>query len=455
MLALVAFVIALCMVQLSLKSFNQIVGSPLSIDFANPYFWLFAISFILFTGLVAGSYPAFYLSASKPIKVLKGTFKNAHALVTPRKILVVLQFTFAIILIICTIIVERQVQYAQNRDAGYNKANLVYTFTQGDVNRHYDLIKQDLLSSGAAVAVTKALSPITRGWDYAMGFSWSGNTEADKKITFLRFEADADFIKTTGAKLLQGRDIDIQEYPTDSTALLLNEAAIKIMHLTNPIGKTVKNGNGTNCRVVGVIKNFITGSPYEKIGPMVIQGPAVEFGAIHFRLNPANTTSDNLAKAEKVFKQYNPQYPFEYFFADESYARKFKEERQEGTLAALFAGLAIFISCLGLFGLATYMAENRTKEIGVRKVLGASVAGIITLISKDFIKLVLISIIIASPIAFFTMDRWLRDFSYRVQIGWWIFLLAGLLAILVALLTVSYQAIKAAIANPVKSLRTE
>jgi ABC-type antimicrobial peptide transport system permease subunit len=386
---------------------------------------------------------------------LKGGFKKVNALVTPRKILVVLQFTFAIILIICTIIVERQIQHARNRDAGYNKYNLVYTFTQGDVIRHYDLIKQDLLNSGAAVAVTKALSPIIRGWNYTMGLSWPGSTEADKKTTFLAFEADADFIKTTGTKLLQGRDIDLKSYPTDSTAIMLNEAAVKIMRLKDPVGNIVRNGNGMDCHVAGVIKNFITGSPYEDIQPMVIQGASVGFGAVHFRLNPANTTSVNLAKAEQVFKQYNPQYPFEYFFVDEFYARKFKEEQQEGTLAALFAGLTIFISCLGLFGLAAYMAENRIKEIGVRKVLGASVAGITILLSKDFIKLVFIAIFIASPIAWFVMNKWLQAFNYRIDISWWIFLASGLLAILIALLTVGYQAIKAAVANPIKSLRTE
>lgn len=455
MLAAFAFVIALCMVALSLKGFNQIVSASLYIDFANPYFWLFAIAFVLFTGFVAGSYPAFYLSASEPVKVLKGGFKQVNALIAPRKILVVLQFTFAIILIICTIVVERQIQYARNRDAGYDKANLVYTFTQGDVIRHYELIKHDLLSSGAAVAVTKALSPITRGWDYVKGLAWPGSTEADKMIGFLGVEADADFVKTTGANLLQGRDIDIKNYPTDTTAVMLNETAVKIMRLKDPVGKMISNGNGVSCRVAGIVKDFISGSPYEDIKPMVIQGASLNFGAIHFRLNPANSIADDLARAEKVFKQYNPQYPFEYFFVDEFYARKFKEEQQEGTLAALFAGLSIFISCLGLFGLATYMAENRIKEIGIRKVLGASVSGITILLSKDFIKLVFIAIIVASPVAWFAMNKWLQVFNYRITISWWIFFASGSLAVLIALVTVGYQAVKAAVANPIKSLRTE
>jgi len=454
-LALLAFVIALGIVQISLAAFDEIVGTPLFINFTNPYWWLFAFVFVLFTGLIAGSYPAFYLSSSRPIDVLKGAFKNANTLVKPRKILVVMQFAFAVILIISTIIIERQLQFAHNRDAGYSKGNLVYTFSQGDVLKNYNLIKHDLLNSGAAVGVTKLFSPITRVWGTTTGLTWQGSTEADKKINFLQFEADADFVKTTGAKLLQGRDIDLNAYPTDSTTLLLNESAVKVMHLPDPIGKIVKNEKGVNCRIIGVLKDFIIESPYEAIKPMIIQGLSTTYPVVHFRLNPANSTAVDLAKAEKVFKQYNSQYPFEYVFADDSYANKFREEKQDGTLAALFAGLTIFISCLGLFGLATYMAENRTREIGIRKVLGASIASITTLLSVDFIKLVLLSIIIATPIAWWGANKWLQGFTYRVQAEWWVFALAGLVAVTIALFTVSYQSIKAALMNPVRSLKSE
>ncbi|HEX4851426.1 MAG TPA: FtsX-like permease family protein, partial [Puia sp.] len=242
--------------------------------------------------------------------------------------------------------------------------------------------------------------------------------------------------------------------PTDSTAMLLNEAAVHAMKIKNPIGLNVR-ANGTDWHVVGVIKNFILGSPYEQIKPMVVEGPVWFFQTIHFRLNPDHTAAEDLAKAEKIFRKYNPQYPFEYYFVDENYARKFIMEQRTGTLAGLFAGLAIVISCLGLFGLATYMAETRLKEIGVRKVLGASVVNITMMISRDFIRLVIISILIASPIAWYAMNTWLQNFNYRIQIAGWIFLMAGLLAILIALITVSYQAIKAARANPIKSLRTQ
>jgi len=454
-LALLAFVFAVCMVQLSLSAFNQIVGAQLFINFSNAYWWLFALAFILFTGLMAGSYPAFYLSSAQPAAVLKGTFKKINALINPRKVLVVLQFACAIILIICTVIVQRQLQFARNRDIGYNKGNLVYIFSQGDVLKNYNLIKHDLLNTGAAVGVTKLFSPITRVWGTTTGLQWQGSTEADKKINFLLFAADADFVKTTGTKLLQGRDLDMNTYLTDSTAMLLNEAAVKIMHLKNPVGSFVKNDAGVNYHVIGVLKDFIIESPYDEVRPMVIQGLSAGYPVVHFRLNPANSTAANLAKAEKIFKQYNPQYPFEYVFADDAYARKFREEQQDGTLSALFAGLTIFISCLGLFGLATYMAESRTKEIGIRKVLGASVRGITTLLSVDFVKLVLISIIIASPVAWWAMDKWLRGFTYRISVEWWVFVLVGLGAIMIAVLTVSYQSIKAALMNPVKSLKTE
>jgi ABC-type antimicrobial peptide transport system permease subunit len=311
-----------------------------------------------------------------------------------------------------------------------------------------------LINSGAAVAVTKSMSPITQRYSDGWGWKWPGSTEDDKKTDFVRMAADADFSKTLGTQIIKGRDIDIYKYPTDSTALLLNEAAVKIMRLKNPVGAIV-NGDGVDWHVVGVVKDFIYESPYEKIQQLVVLGPKSWFTTIHFKLNPANSTAKDLKLAEAVFKKYNSQYPFDYNFADESYALKFQEEKRIGTLAALFAGLTIFISCLGLFGLATYMAEKRIKEIGVRKVLGASVMSITSLLSKDFLKLVIISLVIASPIAWWAMHAWLKDYSYHIKIEWWVFVLAGVLSIAIALITVSYQSIKAAISNPAKSLRTE
>jgi ABC-type antimicrobial peptide transport system permease subunit len=296
---------------------------------------------------------------------------------------------------------------------------------------------------------------MTRTFGETTGYSWPGSAAADKKLYFTQFETDADFVRTTGTQLLQGRDIDLKTYPTDSTAMLLNETAVKAMRLNDPVGSLIKDDRGITYHVVGIIKDFIIGSPYEAIKPMIIQGLSTTYPVVHFRLNPARPLAADLAAAEKIFRRYNPQYPFEYYFVDEDYNRKFRAEQQEATLGALFAGLTIFISCLGLFGLATYMAENRTREIGIRKVLGASVSGLAMLVSGDFIKLILIAVAIASPVAWFAMNSWLQGFNYRIRVTGDVFLIAGLLAIGIALITVSYQAIRAALANPVESLRSE
>lgn len=459
MFSFAAFLIALLIVQVSLSGFNTLVNKELFIDYADPSFWLFAVCFILISGILAGSYPAFFLSAFKPANVLKGTFKKAEAAINPRKVLVVVQFTFAIVLIISTLIVQKQIQHTLNRDAGYNRNNLIYMFGQGDVDKHFNLIKNDLLKSGAVVSVTRCANPITKRWSDSWGFVWQGSTRQDEKTDFVRLGADADFVKTIGVKLIAGRDIDIYNYSTDSNAVLLNESAVKTMRLQHPLGAIIKSAddNTQQWHVVGVIKDFILESPYQRdINPMMIFGPGSSSGyVLHLKLNAANNTAANISKIEKVFKAYNPQYPFEYVFADESYAKKFNDTQRTGKLASLFAGLTIFISCLGLFALAAYSAENRTKEIGVRKVLGASVFNITSLMSKDFLKLVIISFVIASPIAWFAMQKWLDDYTYRISMQWRIFVAAGLLSVIIALVTIIFHVLKAAISNPVKSLRTE
>ncbi|HWB27747.1 MAG TPA: ABC transporter permease [Chitinophagaceae bacterium] len=459
MLAFIAGVLAVIIVQLSLQGFNQLVGKQLSIDYGNAWYWAFALLFILFTGFLAGSYPAFYLSAFQPVKVLKGTFKAANAAVTPRKILVVLQFTFAIGLIISTIIVEQEVKYAQDRDLGYNKDHLAFVIMFGDDHKNYDLIKQELLSSGAATAVTATSAPMTEHWSDSWGFSWPGSKGDDAKLDFDMFGAEQDFTSSLGLTVVQGRDFDLKKYPSDSTGLLLNETAVEKMRLKNPIGTVVKDigdTSGAGLHVIGVIKDFVLETPYEPVRPMLITGPKyIGYDVINFKLNPAMQTQAALSKAEQVFKKYNPQYPFNYRFYDAEYAKKFQDEQRTGTFAGLFAGLTIFISCLGLFGLAAYMAENRIKEIGVRKVLGASVTGIVTLLSKDFLKLVVIAFLIASSIAWYLMHQWLLGYTYRINIQWWVFVAAGVLSVVITLLTIGYQSIKAAMANPVKSLKTE
>ena len=453
-LAFIAGVFAIIIVQLVLPAYNELLSLKLFINFLSLSNWLFAIAFILFTGLLAGVYPALYLSSFTPVKVLKGAFKSANKVVTPRKVLVVLQFTFAIVLIICTIIIKDQIDYAQKRDAGYSRDNLAFIIEFGDAHRNYQLIKHDLIASGAATVVAETSAPMTESWGDSWGFQWQGSTEEDKKTDFNMFSADDDFSKALGIKVIQGRGIDVATYKTDSSACLLNEAAVKIMRLKNPVGTMIRAGNDS-VHVVGVIKDFILGTPYEPVQQMIIVGPIFGGDVINFRLNPNPSIGASLKKAEAVFKQYNPQYPFNVRFYDQEYDKKFHDEKQTGTLAGLFAGLTIFISCLGLLGLATFVAETRIKEIGVRKVLGASVQGIVVLLSKDFLKLVLISFLIASPVAWLLMNKWLASYSYRVNISLWIFIMAGSMSAAIAFITVSFQAIKAAVANPVKSLRTE
>jgi putative ABC transport system permease protein len=453
MIALIAGVVALTIIELSLPAFNTLTQKHLFVPFSSPSFWLIVLSFILFTGVVSGSYPALYLSSFMPVKVLKGTFKAANAAFSPRKILVVTQFTFAIVLIISTIIVRQQLEFAQNRDIGYKKNNLVYTMMQGSIEKNYSLIRNELITSGAATAVTKTSAPMTEGRSDTWDFTWDGKNEKEK-LDFNIFNVDGDFTKTMGLKIVDGRDIDVKTYPSDSLAVLLNEAAVKIMGFKQPVGQILRN-NDKKMKVVGVVKDFILQSPYEPVRPMIIQGPKSWFNVIHFKLNEKNTTAENLKLAEAVFKKFNSEYPFEYHFVDDEYSKKFADEQRIGVLASLFAGLTIFISCLGLFGLATYMAQNRIKEIGVRKVLGASVMGVTTMLSKDFLKLVGIAFLFATPIAIYFMHDWLQHYSYRVDISVWVFAIAAFLTTLISIITVSFQAIKAALANPVKSLRSE
>jgi putative ABC transport system permease protein len=452
-----AFIIAIFLTRISLPAFNQLVGDELTIDFRSPVFWLFSAAFTLFTGLLAGSYPAFYLSSFRPAKVLKGAFTQAAPLLTTRKTMVVFQFSFAIILIICTAIIHQQIRYGMDRDAGYTREQLIVVPTAGEAYVHYDAIRQDLLGSGAALAVTQSPGPITQHWSDATGYHWPGSTKTDENIDFLSYATKSDFVRTMGITLLQGRDIDIDRYKSDSTAMLLNESAARLMHIKRPLGQIVGQEGGHPYHVVGIIRDFILESPFTKqIAPMLIGGPYwTDFNVAHIRLNPANGIAADLAITEKIFRKYNPYYPFEYHFVDESYGEKFKAEQQIDKLSGLFAALTIFISCLGLFALATYTAENRIREIGIRKVLGASVTGITTLLTANFIALVLIAFLIAAPIAWLVMNKWLLNYGYRIGIGWDVFVLSGALALVIAIATVSYQAIKAALANPVKNLRTE
>ena len=447
---------ALAIVVLALPSFGGLVGSPLSLPYGDVYFWLFAAGFVVLTSLLAGSYPAFYLSAFRPVSIFRKQFRRAQSALTPRKILVVLQFTFAIVLIVSTLIVRQQLQYAQDRDSGFSKNNLIYVDFVGDIRKNYALIRQELLGSGIATSVTKTMSPMTDGGGHTWTFRFPGEVPIDTTTTYTFYSEDGGLVRTAGMQLVAGRDIDVYRYPSDSLAVLLNETAVRTIGFKDPVGQPLSEPyNNRTWHVVGIVKDYIDGSPYEKVPPVVIEGPAQLFRTMHIRFDPAHTTASSLEKAAQIFKRYNPAYPFDYKFVDQEYARKFENEQRTRTMAGLFAALAIFISCLGLFGLSAYVAESRVKEIGVRKVLGASVVGIARLLSLDFVKLVLVSLVIATPVAWYAMNRWLQDYSYRIHIEWGIFAVAGVAAVTIALVTVSWQAVRAALANPVESLRSE
>ncbi|WP_336517747.1 ABC transporter permease [Pollutibacter soli] len=453
--AAVAGVFAILLVQFTLPLFNNLIETQMTMPLTEPGFLILAPGFIILTGILAGIYPAFFLSSFKPISIFQKKFKDAQTVFAPRKILVVLQFSFAIMLIIATIVVQKQIQLGAEKEKGYSANNLLFVDFAGDIEKNYPLIRQELINKGIASSVTKTMGSITTKGSNTWGLRWQGRKE-DENPTIGLFNADADLIKTAGLTLLQGRDIDINKYPSDSNAVLLNETAVATMGFANPIGQIITQpSDNSEWKVVGVVKDYIINSPYEKIPPMVIQGPAAAFRSMHIKLNTNASTSGQLAKAATIFNKYNPSYPFEYKFTGEEFARNFASEEKTKTLSFLFASLSIFISCLGLFGLSAYMAENRIKEVGVRKVLGASVFNIAKLLSVDFIKLVLVSILIASPIAWYAMNKWLEDYTFRIDIGWMTFALAGMVAIIIALVTVSFQSVKAAMANPVKSLRSE
>lgn len=453
LMALLAGILSIGIVLLAIPGFNTLADKNLLIDFTNAWYWFAFIGVILITGLLAGSYPAFFLSSFKPVKVLKGLQQQGARVITPRKVLVVLQFTFAIVLIVSTLVIRKQVGYAQSRETGYNKKNLAYHFITGDLDKNYDLLRNDLLQKGIAASVTKTSSPLTQSWSNSWGMQWEGKDPNDKTL-FNRFYADNQIVKTAGLEIIKGRDFDLNTYRTDSFAMIINEAAAKQMGFKEPLGKTV-NDNGRDWTIIGVIKDFIIESPYSNVNPMLIEGAGGWFNIINIRYQPGSNMQANIKQTETIFKKYNTEYPFEYKFVDEEYARKFEDEKKMGTMATVFAILTIFISCLGLLGLSAYMAENRIKEIGIRKVLGASVSGIVALLTKEFMILVGIAFILATPLAWWGMGTLLEEFTYRINLQFDVFIYAGIGALLIALATISFQAVKAAIANPVRSLRSE
>jgi ABC-type antimicrobial peptide transport system permease subunit len=447
-----SFALSLLLVQLLLPFFNSVADKQMSIFWTNPLFWIISIGFIVFTSLIAGSYPAFYLSSFRPIKVLKGTFKAGRFAAIPRKVLVVIQFTVSIALIIGTIIVYNQIQFAKNRPVGYTRQGVITLPLTPEIHSHFNAMRDALIQSGAITSMSEAGSPTTATWGSSSGFSWKGK-DPNLSIDFLNVSASYDYGKTIDWQIKEGRDFS-KDFATDTSAVILNEAAVNFMGFKNPVGETV-TWWGQPLTVIGVIHNMVMNSPYDEPKPTVFNLATEEQNITIAKINPSSGPKEALAKIEAVYKKFAPEQSFEFKFADDEYAKKFTSEERISKLAGFFALLAIAISCLGLFGLASFVAAQRVKEIGVRKVLGASVFSVWNLLSKDFVMLVIISFFIAVPVAWYAMNKWLMDYSYRINISWRIFLMAGVSAIAIALVTVSFQAIKAAIANPVKSLRTE
>jgi hypothetical protein len=413
---------------------------------------MISIAFAIFTALVSGSYPAFYLSSFKPIKVLKGTFKAGRLATLPRKILVVIQFTVSVILIIGTIIVYKQIQFAKSRPVGYSREGLITLPLDSTIHKHFEAVRDDLMRSGTIISMAEAGSPTTSTWSSTSGLDWKGK-DPNLSVDFLNVSASYDYGKTVGWQIKEGRDFS-RDFGTDTSAVILNEAAAHFMGFKEPIGQTVIWW-GRPLMVVGVIHNMVMNSPYEEPRPTIFDLSTEEQSVIIARINPSVSASAALSAIEPIYKKFDPIQFFDYQFADDEYEKKFRSEERVGKLAGFFTILAIAISCLGLFGLASFVASQRTREIGIRKVLGASVFSLWNLLSRDFMILVIISFFIAVPVAWYAMNTWLRDYSYRINISWGIFLIAGVMAIAIALVTVSFEAIRAAVANPVKSLRTE
>ncbi len=453
LLTFFAIIIALILVNIALPFFNTLTNKQIVFPFASLSFWIIILALMFVTSFVAGSYPALFLSSLKPVKVLKGALKFSPNALLFRKGLVVFQFVLSILLIIGTIVVSKQINYVQTKDLGFNKENLIYVPLEADMEPNYFSFKQTLLQMQGIKGVTRSTNLLTQTNSAVHDLSWEGknpNTKVLPKFITVGY----DYLKTMGLTLLQGRSFS-PKYADDTINYLINEQALKLTGYKNPVGKPL-TFFGHNGKIIGVVKDFNFKSLHNPIEPLIFQfREAVGWGGYVIIRTEAGKTKQALANIEAAYRQLHSAYPFTYEFSDEEYKKLYSSEITVSKLSDGFSFFAIFISCLGLLGLTMFTAEQRRKEIGVRKVIGASVRDIVTMLSKDIVKLVILSAIIATPVAWLAMNNWLQNFAYRINISWWIFFIAGLLALLIALITISFQSIKAAIANPVKSLRTE
>jgi putative ABC transport system permease protein len=453
LLSFIAVVLSVGIIYLCINGFNKLVEKELAVNIFDPLHFLALLGIGVLCGIIAGSYPALYLSSFNPVTVFKGLrIKGNTSAGLIRKGLVVTQFAASIVLIIGTIVIYEQIQHIKSRDLGYNKEQVVYMNLQGKMNERFSVIRQDLLASGmvahAAVSNQRVLQMGNNGW----GYEWKGK-DPNQQILITNENVSHDYLKTMGMRLKSGRDFKPIE-AQDSNSIIINESLAKLMNKEEAVGEIISS-DSRDFEIIGVVHDFVYSDVYAPAAPLILFAQPSATNFLFVRLRQGVNMPDALAKLESVLKAHNPGYPFEYKFLDEEFDNLFKSEMLIGKLSRIFAMLAIFISCLGLFGLAAYTAERRTKEIGIRKVLGASAVGIASLLSLDFLKLVFVSFLLAFPLAWYLMHQWLQDFAYRISINWTVFLVAGVAAILIALFTISFQAIRAALSNPVKNLRTE
>ena len=463
-MATLAAIAAVLIVAVALPAFNTIVQKTLFIGFGNPFHIITLLLITAICGMVAGSYPSLYLSSFNPVFVLKGLKLKGGSAAFIRKGLVVLQFTVSIILIIGTIIIFQQIQHVKSRNLGFNKDNLLEISVHGDMANHFSAIKQDLINTGAAESAALSDHTTIEGGNNTDNMSWSGKAPGSKVLVSGRY-VTPEFFAVSGMKIVEGRALqESDSVHADNSSkqinIVITQSLEKLMGKESALGKILFNEGDNDppakLTVVGVVNDYVYGNMYGQPDPVIFTWLPPQFASVMYvRIKPQDNAEQALAKIEAVMKKDNPAYPFEYKFVDDQFNQMFLSEMLVSKLSRVFAALAIIISCLGLFGLAAYTAERRTKEIGIRKVLGASAAGLAGLLSKDFLQLVFVSCLVAFPVAWWAMNKWLQSYEYRIIINWWVFVMAGITAVLIALITVSFQAIKAAIANPVKSLRTE
>lgn len=454
LIALFAYLVALVIVILSLPWFSNLIGQELANPFYQPYFWILSLIYILFIGVLAGSYPAFLMSSFNPTVIFKSEMRVSKSFgIKPREVLVVFQFSVVVALLSSVWIIRDQIDYVQNRDMGINEDNLIYHQVTKSIRNNKEAMRNELLALPEVESVTYTFSPLTEIYSDTNMMNWQGK-DPDYKPNMYRMGSDANLVNTAGMELIAGRDIDIFTHASDSMAAIINEKAAEIIGFDDPIGQVIID-DGLEFTIVGVVRNFIMESPFEEVKPIVVKGPKANLNFIHIRLSENQNMINSLARVEEVFAKINPGSPFEYHFVDEVNKQKFQSQKRTAALTSLFSGLAVVISCMGLFGLATFIAERRKKEISVRKVLGASVPNLVTLLTTEFSRLVLFAMLIGIPVSRYFMVNWLDTFDYKTFIDWKIYFFTGIITLSIALLTVGSQAIKAALVNPADTLNSE